>query len=239
MPTVAITGLSAKSNYGSLRIFSSDWYSFYFEQQNILDGYGSANKTIDGETATVSNNALIALGDANCQQSGITITTSISDVLLLADSLIEITGFGSVIDYGTVVVTGTEDVSVIIGGISLISEFESVIATAIDAINVEIAINGLSVDSSIGSVLAKIENPEIWSTGKIQRYPANAFKNSKVKLLGIEAIFAQNAIVAVGTSEINATIMLDNVVSFTQIANINADGVLSINDEELILLMAA
>ena len=63
MPTVAITGLSAKSNYGSLRIFSSDWYSFYFEQQNILDGYGSANKAVDGETATVSNDALIALGD--------------------------------------------------------------------------------------------------------------------------------------------------------------------------------
>jgi hypothetical protein len=31
----------------------------------------------------------------------------------------------------------------------------------------------------------------------------------------------------------------DNVVSFTQIANINAEGVLSINEEELILLMAA
>ena len=222
-----------------MRIFSSDWYSFYFEQQNILDGYGSANKAVDGEAATVSNDAVIALGDASYQESGIEITTSISDVLLLADSLIEITGFGSVIDYGTVVVTGTEDVSAIIGGISLISEFESITATVINAVNVEIAINGLSVDSSIGSVLAKIENPEIWSTGKVQRYPANAFKNSRVKLLGIEANFAQNPVVAVGTSKINATIMVGNVVSFTQIANINADGVLSINDEELILLMAA
>lgn len=239
MPTVAITGLSAKSNYGSLRIFSSDWYAFYFQQKNVLDSYGSANKAINGETATVSNDALIALGDASYQESGIEITTSISDVSLLADSLIEITGFGSVIDYGTVVVTGTEDVSVIIGGISLISEFESITATVINAVNVEISIDGLSINANIGSVSTKIEMPEIWSTGKVQRYPANAFKNSRVKLLGIEANFAQNPVVAVGISKINATIMVGNVVSFTQIANINADGVLSINDEELILLMAA
>lgn len=239
MPTVAITGLSAKSNYGSLRIFSSDWYAFYFQQKNVLDSYGAANKTITGSTATVSNNAVIALGDASYQESGIEITTSISDVSLLADSLIEITGFGSVIDYGTVVVTGTEDVSAIIGGISLISEFESITATVINAVNVEIFIDGLSINANIGSVSTKIEMPEVWSTGKIQRYPANAFKNSRVKLLGIEANFAKNPVVAVGTSKINATIMVGNVVSFTQIANINADGVLSINDEELILLMAA
>lgn len=239
MSTVVITGLSAKSNFGSLRIFTSDWYAFYFEQQNILDSFGDANELIDGVTVTVTLDSLAASGDAAYQQSGISVTTSISDVEVLTDSLIELTGLGSVIDYGTVIVTGTTDVSAIIGGISLVSELENVTAFAINPVDAEIAVDGISATSSIGSVTAKIENPQTFAGGAVKRYPANAFKNSVVKISGIAANSSQNEAIATGTTEINATIMLDNVVSFTQIANINAEGVLSINEEELILLMAA
>ena len=239
MPTVAITGLSAKSNFGSLRIFSSDWYAFYFEQQNILDSFGDANNSITGIALSSETEPITVLADATHQETGLSVNTSISDISVLTDSLIELTGLGSIIDYGTLVVTGTTDVSVIIGGISLVSELENVTAFAINPVDAEISVTGLGAISSIGSVTANIENPQTFAGGQIKRYPANAFKNSVVKILGITANSSQNAVIAVGSSTINATIMLDNVVSFTQIANINADGVLSINDEELILLMAA
>lgn len=323
MSTVVITGLSATSKAGSLRIntsswyafyyqqqslvdgsgtalqavngvglsiesenlviLSPDWYSFYYEQKNILGAYGNANLLINGNTVTTSsetvsvvadsskvidgintiidfnnlivtgnanyeqtglsvntsNSEISALGDANYQESGLLIETSNSEVSVLSDSIIELLGIGAIIDYGTVVVTGTENVSVIIGGITLNAEFEAVTATEISVIDAEIAVNGIDLTSFIGVLTANTENPQIYSSGQIKRYSANDFKNGSVKIAGIALNSDQNTVTATATSQINATIMLDNVVSFTQIANINAEGVLSINEDELILLMAA
>ena len=279
----AVNGVDLSIDSENLAILSPDWYSFYYEQKNILGAYGNANSLINGNTVTASaetvsvvadsikvidgintiinfnnlivtgnanyeqtglsvnasNSEIFVLGDANYQESGLLIETSNSGVSVLSDSVITLLGIGAIIDYGTVVVTGTENVSVIIGGITLNAEFDPVTAIAISVIDAEIEVNGIDLTSFIGGVTAKSENPATYVGGQIKRYSANAFKNSEVKISGITANSSQNAVIAVGSSEINATIMLDNVVSFTQIANINADGVLSINDEELILLMAA
>jgi len=126
-----------------------------------------------------------------------------------------------------------------VDGLDANSDFGTVLANGGESLNSDISINGIGLVSSIGSISAKAENPQTFAGGTVKRYPANAFKNSVVKISGIAANSSQNAVIAVGFSKINATIMLDNVVSFTQIANINAEGVLSINEEEVILLMAA
>lgn len=279
----AVNGLDLSIDSENLAILLPDWYSFYYEQKNILGAYGNANSLINGNTATISaetvsvvadsskvidgintiidfnnlivtgnanyeqtglsvnasNSEISALGDANYQESGLLIETSNSDVGVLSDSVVDLLGVGAIIDYGTVVVTGTENVSVIIGGITLNAEFEPVTAIAISVIDAEIAVNGIDLTSFIGGVTAKSENPATYVGGQIKRYSADAFKNVSVKIAGIGLNSDQNTVTATATSQINTTIMLDNVVSFTQIANINAEGVLSINDEELILLMAA
>ena len=193
MPTVTITGQSAVAYAGNLRIFSSDWYNFYYEQYQGVESIGNAYTQTESQEATSS--------------------------------------------LGISVVTGTENCSVIISGIESQSGFESIIANG--EIYATVNISGLALSATINPVTATEISDEIWSSGKIQRYPANAFKNSSVKLSGIVAQNSQNDISASGTIQIDATISLNNVVSFSQIANINADGILSISDEEIILLMAA
>jgi len=217
MPTVTLTGQSAVAYAGNLRIFSSDWYAFYFENQRIVDSNATALQAITGQSSSSAYGEITESGN----------------------SLFEITGQEANISLGNSVISGTENCSVVIGGIDIVSSYEPPLATGEVPISVEISISGISATADVSPISVQVDNPEVWSSGKIQRYPANAFKNSSVKLSEIVSYIEQNDVIAFGTVQINATIALDNVVSFTQVANINADGILSISDDELILLMAA
>lgn len=215
MPTVTITGQSAVASAGNFRILTSDWYAFYFENEKIVNSSATANESLTGIELSAINSEVLTFGNATNQLSGIQATSQL----------------------GISVISGTENVSVVISGIDIVSSFGDAVGQT--SINAETSISGIEATASVGSVTATQESAENWSSGQIKRYPANAFKNSNVKLSGIVAQSSQNDISASGTVQIDATISVNNVVSFTQIANINADGVLSISDEELILLMAA
>jgi hypothetical protein len=233
MPTVTITGQSAVASAGNLRIFTSDWYSFYYDQQQVVDANSIALFLINGIESVGS------LGNLN--------TPSPDWYAFYNEQYLGIQGFGSAINQlssiqataqlGTAIISGTENVSVVISGVDIVSSIENVITQSSE--NAQIAIFGIEAVASVGSVTATQESAETWSSGQIKRYPANAFKNSSVKLSGIVAQSSQNDISASGTVQIDATVALNNVVSFSQVANINADGILSISDDEIILLMAA
>lgn len=191
MPTVTLTGQSAVASAGNLRIFSSDWHEFFYEQQLIVDSSATALKTIEGQSSTS------AFGEITESGAGFAETTGIEAIASL----------------GTAIFSGTENVSVLISG-------EEMTANA-------------------ANISAGIENPVTWSGGKPMRYQANHIKNGKAILLPVSAFVSNNALTASGTTVINATISLNNVVSFVQASDINASGTLEISDEELILLLAA
>jgi hypothetical protein len=215
MPTVTLIGQSAVASAGNFRVFSSDWYAFYFENQKIVDSSATANKSLSGIESIATNSEILFSGGATNELTGIEATSQL----------------------GTSVISGTENVSVVISGIDIVSSLGDAIGQV--SINVETSVTGIEATASVGSVTATQESAETWSSGQIKRYPANAFKNSSVKLSGIVAQSSQNDISALGTVKIDATVALNNVVSFSQVANINADGILSISDDEIILLMAA
>lgn len=191
MPTVTLTGQSATASAGNLRISSSDWYSFYFEQELGIDGFGTGLVSISGIESESAYESADGLGGAQA----------------------ETTGAESVTSFGSVIISGTENVSVLI--------------------------DGIGISANVGSLEASGESPVVWSSGKPMRYQANHIKNGKAILSPASAFVSNNTLTASGTTIINATISLNNIVSFTQISNVNATGVLSISDEELIVLLAA
>ena len=255
MPTVNITGQSAVASAGNLRIFTSDWYSFYYDQRQVVDAEATALESINGIESTGSLGAfhilspdwyafyneqyvgLQGFGTANKSLLGIESSSDNGDLLFSGSAINQLTSIQATAQLGTAIISGTENVSVVISGVDIVSEIENVITQSSE--NVQIAISGIEASASVGSVTATQESAETWSSGQIKRYPANAFKNSSVKLSGIVAQSSQNDISASGTVQIDATVALNNVVSFSQVANINADGILSISDDEIILLMAA
>ena len=236
MPTVALTGQSAVAYAGSLRIFSSDWYNFFNEQQLVIDAYSNSTNQLLG----IELNAYSGIFSIPSPSWYSFYYEHQQLINANATGYCLLDGINASIDYGIIIISGTENCSIIINGIDVVSSYELPLATGESVINAELQISGIELATSISNISASVENPEIWqSSGKIKRYPANAFKNSSIKLPELIANSAQSDIYVSGTVQINATISLYNVVSFTQIADITADGILSISDNELILLMAA
>lgn len=102
------------------------------------------------------------------------------------------------------------------------------------------SVEGQQLTSYIGEISATADNPVTWSSsGQIKRYPSNQFVSATAKIGGASSEFAIGDIQTSATTSINATISLNNVVSFVQASDINASGTLEISEEELILLLAA
>lgn len=191
MPTVTLTGQSAVAYAGNLRISSSDWHEFFYEQQLIVDTSATALKTIEGQSSTS------ALGEITKSGAGFA----------------EITGVEVIASLGTAIFSGTENVSVLISG------QEMTIAPA--------------------SISAGVENPVVWSSGKLMRYPANAFKYANVTLLPVQSYSSIGDVYASGTTVVSVNATVSGIELFTDAGQVLADGVLSISDEELIVLLAA
>ena len=71
------------------------------------------------------------------------------------------------------------------------------------------------------------------------RYSANAYKNSNVSLKTLNASLEVTQIYANGTTIINSSITVSNVVSLAQTNVVTASGTIGIGEDELIMLLAA
>lgn len=196
------------------------------------------SEIVNGIEAVGLAGQITATAEAYFEQSGISAETDNAQISSLADSNININGNELNALFDAILVTA-DSVSVVSGS-QITAELGYVTASEVIQINATAEVNGVFANASVGLISATTENPEAWqSSGQIKRYPANHIVNATAKITGIVANSVQSDVFVSGTVQINATITLDNVVSFTQVANINADGILSISDEELILLMAA
>jgi hypothetical protein len=231
----AITGFSEVDAFGEQSVSIQINGLIENSSINSIFASGTSFVNIEGISKQSSFGSISVTVDDSQSISGVVSLFDFSKPNAITDSFANINSVNAAIVISSVDINANCNIGIL--GQQETTNFAQV--TASNAKNVEIELDGVEVQTQTSEISVSIENPEIWSSGKIQRYPANAFKNSSVKLSGIVAQSSQNDISASGTVQIDATVALNNVVSFSQVANINADGILSISDDEIILLMAA
>ena len=212
------SGIELTSQAGVLGILEPNWYDFYYEQQQVVYSTGSSLISVEGQE----------------------LTTEISETDQTATAYKELTGISALTTLGTAVISGTENVSVIISGIEASAIFGEASAQGQTIQNTSVELDGIEATASLGNVSVISESPETWSSsGQIRRYHSNQFVSATAKVSSVAAKADIGEIQTNATAVINSTISLNNVVSFTQASDINAIGTLEISDEELILLLAA
>ena len=261
--TQTISGIVVNSDIGQVYVLSSSnktvtgqsSQSYY----SSIYAAGDSLAVIDGQELNQQNGNVSADGSASAGALVNQMSGSVGSVSVTISDLQAVPGVVSFFDFSVpnvnadskAALTGSsEPVSVTdpnvsaggsgaFSGIELFTEYGEVVASANNSQDASVSIIGAQLDAEFSNVYVDVVNPQTWSSGQIKRYPASAFKNSSIKLSGIVAQSSQNDISASGTVQIDATISVNNVVSFSQVANINANGILSISDDEIILLMAA
>lgn len=211
------SGIELTSQAGVLGILKPNWYDFYYEQQQVVYSTGSSLISIKVQE----------------------LTTEISETDQTATAYKELTGISALAALGIVVISGTENVSVIISGVEASATFGETSAQGETIQNASIELDGIQSNASLGNISVISESPETWSSGQVKRYPANQFVSATAKVASVAAKFEIGEVQTNATTIINSTISLNNVVSFTQASDINASGTLEVSDEELILLLAA
>lgn len=104
----------------------------------------------------------------------------------------------------------------------------------------QVEITGVALVSSVGNVSTNAISAEILHlSGNPRRYSATQFKNNVVKIEGIDAKITTGRVSALGVISISGTAVLQNVGLYSEVQTVSADGILSISEDELILLMAA
>lgn len=158
----------------------------------------------------------------------------------------EITGEGSAF-----VATNSSEISSEFGSISGLGGAESSIAgielqsvagdvTASEAVNGDISLSGIELSITQGNVSASAVSAEILQlSGNPRRYSANQFKNAKIALDGIRAKITSSKLNALGVVSINGSVSLQSVGTYLEVPTISAEGILSISDEEIALLLMA
>ena len=109
-----------------------------------------------------------------------------------------------------------------------------------DAVNASVQINGIELLSATSNISVKVLNDDILQlSGNPRRYSAAQFKNNVVKIAGINAKITTGRVSALGVISISGTAVLQNVGLYSEVQTVSAEGILSISEDELILLLAA
>lgn len=197
----------------------------------------SDSEIVNGIEAVSFSGQATATANAYFEQAGLSTKTDFSEISASADANSNISG--NVLNALFDDVLANADSVYVISGNEATTEIGEVTANTIVIVNASTEIDGIEASASIGDISAISESPETWSGGQIKRYPSNQFVSATAKVESLTSKAEIGKVKPNATTIINATISLDNVVSFVQASDINASGTLEISDEELILLLAA
>lgn len=181
-----------------------------------VSGSGSAESQLDGNILNLAIGEIVGLGEAQVSTQGIELNAEVSEVFSAGDGQFELSGIRVELGIGEVTATaGSSD----------------------DAV---ISISGIQILSFVGNVATNVLNDEIFQlSGNPKRYSANQFKSGNVKLTGIKTKISTGNVKAIGVMSLSARVALESVGLSAQIPTVSANGVLSISDEEFLILMAA
>jgi hypothetical protein len=194
---------------------SEDWNAWFFDRQ---DGYlqvAEAWYEWNFERAPVQTGLVSEQGT----------------IVLSADTLYSITGIEAESEIGTVNAQINETEVVI--GQELTSEIEEVTAQA----SASIAQNGIEAISELGTVTATATGEMVMVPGRISYKKPR--KNASVTIIGVDLPSELGEILASGTIIINNVVKIHSIEARLQAKAVQAEGVLNLTDDEIILLMAA
>ena len=193
---------------------ASTWFDWYYERN--LDFSAGAQTQPEGLQSDAAIETIEAAGDGLLELIGNELNSAISEIDALAD------GNQSVV------------------GQDLTAELGEIIVSVTSQINASVEITGVALVSAVANVSASAISSEILQlSGNPRRYSATQFKNNVVKIAGIDAKITTGRVSALGVISISGTAVLQNVGLYSQVQTVSAEGILSISEDELILLLAA
>jgi hypothetical protein len=211
--TITLTGIQVTASNLPLPD-ASTWFDWYYERN--LDFAASANTECSAIVTTSEAESISGTGDALSELIGNELNSAISEIDAFAD--------------GNQLLVG-QDLTVAFG---------EVIATAVTPVDASVEITGVALVSAVGNVSASAISAEILQlSGNPRRYSAAQFKNNVVKIAGIDAKITTGRVSALGVISISGTAVLQNVGLYSEVQTVSAEGILSISEDELILLLAA
>ena len=210
--TVTLTGIQiTATNLGLPE--SADWYAWYEERD--LQASGGAVKSVEGEQEESSQGALVLSGNALQLVSGQESQSDIGGVQANGDSQTQLQGATAEFSIGTVQ------------------------TSVITPVSVSVSITGIALNVTLGNVIASEVSAEILRlSGNPIGYSFES-TNAITKIATIEAKITASKIVALGTIIQNSTVSLQSVGAVMQSPTLEANGVLDISEEELVLFLMA
>jgi hypothetical protein len=211
--TITLTGIQVTASNLPLPD-ASTWFDWYYERN--LDFAASANTECSAIVTTSEAESITGTGDAFLDLIGNELNSAIAEIDALGDS------------------------NQALSGQELALELGEVSATAVTPVDASVQITGVALVSAVGNVLANAISAEILQlSGNPRRYSATQFKNNVVKIQGIGAKITTGRVSALGVISISGTAVLQNVGLYSEVQTVSAEGILSISEDELILLLAA
>lgn len=211
--TITLTGIQVTASNLPL-LDASTWFDWYYERN--LDFSAGAQTQTDGLQSDALIETIEAAGDGLSELVGNELNSSIEPIDALADGNHSLVG---------------QDLTVAVGEVS---------ATAVTPVDVSVEITGVALVSAVGNVSTSAINAEILQlSGNPRRYSVTQFKNNVVKIQGINAKITTGRVSALGVISISGTAVLQNVGLYSEVQTVSAEGILSISEDELILLLAA
>jgi hypothetical protein len=211
--TITLTGIQVTASNLPLPD-ASTWFDWYYERN--LDFAASANTECSAIVTTSEAESISGTGDAFLDLIGNELNSAIAEIDALGDS------------------------NQALSGQELALELGEVSATAVTPVDASVQITGVALVSAVGNVSASAISAEILQlSGNPRRYSAAQFKNNVVKIQGIDAKITTGRVSALGVISISGTAVLQNVGLYSEVQTVSAEGILSISEDELILLLAA
>ena len=211
--TITLTGIQVTASNLPLPD-ASTWFDWYYERN--LDFAASANTECSAIVTTSEAESISGTGDAFLDLIGNELNSAIAEIDALGDS------------------------NQALSGQELALQLVEVSATAVTPVDASVQITGVALVSAVGNVSASAISAEILQlSGNPRRYSAAQFKNNVVKIQGIDAKITTGRVSALGVISISGTAVLQNVGLYSEVQTVSAEGILSISEDELILLLAA
>jgi hypothetical protein len=159
------------------------------------------------------------------------LTAEQGTIVVLASLVYELSGLEVESEIATVnaQVNQTE----LLTGQELASEIEEVTAQA----SASIELGGIEAISELGTVTASATGEMVMVPGRISYKKPR--KNASVTIIGVDLPSELGEILASGTIIINNVVKIHSIEARLQAKAVQAEGVLNLTDDEIILLMAA
>ena len=211
--TVTLSGIQLSASNLPLPDVAT-WFDWFYER--TLDYSADGNIVCSHIVATSAAQEISGTGSAINEINGIKSDTTIEPVIAAGEASLELTG------------------------LEVESSFGEVTADAVTPVDVSVNLEGIELLSATGNVSVKVLNDDILQlSGNPRRYSATQFKNNVVKIAGINAKITTGRVSALGVILISGTAVLQNVGLYSEVQTVSAEGILSISEDELILLLAA